>query len=190
LKGKIMDLLNYVDRAAGAWLQMRNNRAVDKLTKEHPDLTQMDVIDAHMDKDGWAVEVAVHTDLVFLAETMAEMLTKNKAENYLQMVMFPRVSSGVRPVEITLRWYYGGLTPAEKNTRLEAQIEKQKAEITSLRELLREAVPGAAFASCFYAEAEIANACWHCCDWNGWVEKVCGVLGIALPSPDAAEEMP
>ncbi len=56
---------------------------------------------------------------------------------------------------------------------LQARAEKAEA-------LLREAVGGAAFQSCCYSDDDIADACWHCCDWSVWVEKVCDLLDIEL----------
>lgn len=183
MKNPIHALLDAADRAAYVWQQYRTNRAVEAMKKE-PGYKDMELINTRFDASGWSVDLNVNSELVYLAQIMAEMLEKNKAENYLQLVMFPRLATGVRPVEVTLRWYFGGLTPAEKNARLEAQIEEQKRKISALRDLLGEALGGAAFASCLYAEDEIADACWHCCDWSDWVKKVCAVLGIALPSPE------
>jgi len=118
-------LKNLIDRAAMWWINRRMDREVAELKKQ-PGYEQLELHKANFDENGWSVDM-IHRDVATLAAGAAEMLTKQSAENYVQMVMYPKLESGIRPVEVTVRWYFGGLTPAQKNTALQKKLDAAKA---------------------------------------------------------------
>lgn len=109
-----------IDRLAGAWISNRMDRAVAELKKQ-PGYEELRLEKANFDKDGWSMDM-IHHDVALLAASAAEMLSKQNAKNYVQMVMFPKLGS--QPIEVTVRWYWGGLTPAEKNIQLETELNR------------------------------------------------------------------
>jgi phage/plasmid-associated DNA primase len=71
-------------------------------------------------------------------------------------------------------------TEAERD-QINAENQRMTAENKRTKELLREAIGGAMFASCKYDETDGVDPTWHCCTWNGWVERVAKEIGMELP---------
>jgi hypothetical protein len=120
MKNRLLDL---VDRLAMAWINRRMDQEVAELKKE-PGYESIQLRKAEFDENGWSMDM-VHRDVAILAASAAEMLTKQNAKNYVQMVMYPKVD--MQPVEVTVRWYWGGLTPAQLNSQLQDELDAAKA---------------------------------------------------------------
>jgi hypothetical protein len=94
--------------------------------KKFPQFEEAVIEDMKLGKDGLSATIS-HSGVAQIAAEMAEILEATNCKNYLQFVLYPMLKRGIRPVEVTLRWYWGGKTPAQKATELETELDAAKA---------------------------------------------------------------
>lgn len=110
-------MLKLLDRACAAYFNWRAKGPARQAAAENG----IEWMRAELTPDSWRIDVAA-PNLVFLLEEAAALLDKNHAENYIQFDMIPRAArTDWRAVRVTLQWLHG-LSPAEKNARLEAEL--------------------------------------------------------------------
>lgn len=112
-------MLALIDRAAAWWL----NKRIDAQAEAASQATGVKFHKASMDASGFNVTL-IAPDLLLLIEQAAGLLNQQNAENYVQFDMIPRLSRQPypRPVRVTVQWM-NGLSPAEKNARLERECD-------------------------------------------------------------------
>lgn len=110
-------ILNWIDRIAGIWLNMRVSWAARKAGMADITLEEM-----HADKNGLLI-IMRHDSLAFFASEAAALLNEFNASNYVQIEMMPRVDHAKRPVLLTVQWK-DGESPSAKATRLEKRVKE------------------------------------------------------------------
>ena len=130
--------MNILDNLAAWWLVRKRNRQVEKYMKEHGEFVE--IINATMKGSRLDVDLTF-PGLSDLFQEAVHMMQVEKVENYLQFIMLPALThKDLRPVEITMRWYDGGMLPAQKNDmlskRLNAAIKRQENAATSMLDFI------------------------------------------------------
>jgi len=119
-------MFQLLDRLANWYIGRRMDQFHAELKKQ-PEYKELELKKFTVDKDGYNADF-IHEDIGYLCAEASRMLVRNNAKNYFQFIMFPaRLDPEARPVEVTLRWYWGGKTPAQKAAELDAELNEAKA---------------------------------------------------------------
>jgi len=129
-------MLRVIDRLAGRWFDWRQDREIAKV----PEIRDLGFHKAEVTEDGaFLFQLVggqreggpVSTAIAYMADEAAAMLQANKAENYVQFDMMPRLDREVRPIRVTVQ-YASGESPARKAARLLAENERLRSRVADL----------------------------------------------------------
>jgi hypothetical protein len=126
-----MDPLGIIDRLAGWWLTFR----IDQAVKHDPALEEFRLHSINVLEKGWEATM-ISPAIACLADEAATMLNRQRAENYVQFDMMPRVDRGLRPIRVTVQWA-GRKSPAEKNAELTQENKALKGQLEWLAKTAR-----------------------------------------------------
>lgn len=127
-------MLHYLDRLAGWWLDWRTTQA---MKNEPGDWQRFDLQKMEVEKNGWNV-VAFAPGIVALADQAAALMNAERAENFVQFDMKPRLDRGKPDIRVTVQWAHG-MSPAEKAAKLSAEVERLRI---ALAQATNAAIPG------------------------------------------------
>ena len=123
----MIDLLSYLDKLAGKWLDWRTDQAIKSLP---PELQEFKLHKAEINTTEWEI-TALAPGIVAMADEAAELLSSQGAKNYLQFDLMPRLDRGKPPIRVTVQWAHGE-SPAKQNARLRDQIEQVEKELARM----------------------------------------------------------
>lgn len=118
-------MFQLLDRLTNWYANLRYDQDMKKI-KKTPEYEEMKLEDVKLDQSGLSVTIS-HSSVANIANEFAQLLVDTNCDNYLQFVLYAKVKRGIRPVEVTLRWYDGGKTPSQKAAELEAELNAAKA---------------------------------------------------------------
>ena len=121
-----MSVLDFLDKAAGNWLDWRRDQAAKKM-----DIPPVDILNVQLSNAGMEA-VLEHPAIAYLADEASALLDKANARNYLQIDLMPRADRGTNMIRVTIQ-RAEGMSPATKNIMLEQQIKVLEKEIAELK---------------------------------------------------------
>ena len=113
-----MGALTLIDQVAQWWIDWR----IDRAAKADPDL-QLKKLEYHDNQVQMVFKDS--PGILMLAYEASQML--GDSENYIEFEMMPRLTSGLKPIVVTLRWK-SGLTPSEKAAQLQEELNELRKE--------------------------------------------------------------
>lgn len=113
-------MLNWIDKLASLWLDMRTRANMKQYNAENG--TEFKSIKYDQGGENYSVNAIMeHPGVAIFAEEACSLLEKGGGKNYLEFTLMPRIDRGIRPIVITVRWH-DGMTPGEKAARLDAAL--------------------------------------------------------------------
>lgn len=115
--------LNLLDKLVGKYIDFRTEMRVRAMQIKDPEIKNLSY------KDGKINGLVVSPIFAYLGQEGARMLDSNPAcDNYLSLTIMPRIDEPQhRGIIVTIQ-YIDGLSPAQKATKLQAELDVLKAD--------------------------------------------------------------